>query len=336
MPPLVIGITDYLNELMTISECGTSVFRKLNEMKKIAIGFIVAVLGLNSAQAQNQPQFSQYMYNPMAFNPGYAGTGGVMSALASYRTQWVGLDGAPQTISFSGQSPLGEYGGIGVNIFNDQIGPSKETTAMINASYTIVDYDNDVKYSFGVSAGGRQLQVDFNKLNIEHGGDASLTGSLNRFSPNVGVGLFVHTEEWYVGLSVPYILNTKFYDDVASSVTASKPQFYGVAGYVFEINPELKFKPATMIRAISGAPLSIDVSANFLISDMVTLGASYRWDAAVSALAGFQISEDLQIGYSYDFDTNKLGNYNSGSHEIFIRFDLFSKNTNRYVNPRFF
>lgn len=303
-------------------------------MKKCLKMLLFLVLGTSGAFAQQESQYSQYMYNTMSFNPGYTGSREVVSALALYRTQWVGLDGAPTTLNFSVQSPLGYHGnGIGLNVTRDEIGPSKTSNAMLNYAYTIIGGD-DVRYSFGLSAGIQHMEVDYTKLNIENP-DPYLNGTLSQFSPNIGAGFYVHTTNWYAGVSVPQILQTDFYDDVASTVYKSKSHFYAMGGYVFDLSDNLKFKPAALVKAVSGAPLGIDVSANFLISEKVTLGAAYRWDASVSALAGFQISDALQVGYSYDRDTTPLGNYNSGSHEIFLRFDIFNSK-NGFINPRFF
>ncbi|SFD53598.1 PorP/SprF family type IX secretion system membrane protein [Flavobacterium phragmitis] len=304
-------------------------------MKKIFHIVIVLCAGIFSASAQQESQYSQYMYNTMTFNPGYTGSREVLSVLGLYRTQWVGLEGAPKTMNFSVQSPISERNALGLNVVSDQIGPSKTTTATLNYSYTILG-STDVKYSFGISGGFDNFEVDYNKLNRERPEDLYLSGTISQFSPNVGVGFYVHSYNWYVGLASPRLLKTSYYDDIKETTYSTKSHVYLIGGYVFDLNPYLKFKPAALIKGVSGAPLSVDVSASFLINDKLTLGAAYRWDAAVSALAGFQITDGLQIGYAYDYDTTKIGNYNSGSHEIFLRFELFSKSKTRLVTPRFF
>lgn len=303
-------------------------------MKNIFYAVTILLLGSLSASAQQESQYSQYMYNTMTFNPGYTGSREVPTIMGLYRTQWVGLEGAPKTMNFSIQSPVGLNSGLGLNIISDEIGPSKTTEATINYAYTILT-STDLKFSFGISAGLENMKIDYNKLNVENP-DPYLMGTENEFSPNVGAGFYMHTHKWYVGLSVPKLLKTQHYDDVASSVYTNKSHFYLMGGYVFDLNPYLKFKPAALVKAVSGAPLAVDVSANFLINDKFTLGAAYRWDAGLSGLAGFQITDGLQVGYGYDYDTTKLGNYHSGSHEIFLRFDLLSKSKARLVTPRFF
>ncbi len=276
------------------------------------------------------------MYNTMDINPGYTATRGVASILGMYRRQWVGLDGAPKTGSFSAQTPISRKGqGLGIVIVNDQIGPSQETIAKVNYSYP-VKISEDVKLSFGVSVSANFIDINFNKLRINDDNDNQLTGTINNFSPNIGAGGYFYSNKWYAGLSVPNFLETKFYDDVKTSLVSEKMHFYMIGGYVFELSYLLKFKPAFMLKAVNGSPLSVDLSANFLFNDKLTLGAAYRLNAAVSCMAGFQVSDAINIGYAYDFDTQKLGRYNSGSHEFFIRFNLFSSSRDRMITPRFF
>lgn len=304
-------------------------------MKKIFYIATILLLGIFEASAQQESQYTQYMYNTMTFNPGYTGSREVLTAMGLYRTQWVGLEGAPKTVNFSIQSPLGYHGnGIGLNVVSDEIGPTKNTGVTLNYAYTIL-FGNDLKLSLGISGGFDDYKVDYTKLNIEQT-DAYMTGLTSQFSPNVGAGVYLHTYNWYFGASIPKLLKTDHNNDVASSVYTTKAHMYAMAGYVFDINPYLRFKPAVLAKVVSGAPVAVDLSGNFLINEKLTLGAAYRWDAAVSALAGFQITNGLQIGYAYDHDTTKLGNYNSGSHEIFLRFDFLNSSKTRLISPRFF
>lgn len=305
---------------------------------KINIFRIVFVLfcATLEATAQQQSQYTQYMYNTMSINPAYTGTRSLFSAFAMYRTQWVGIDGAPQTINFSLESPVGSIGqGLGIAITSDRIGPSSASSLTVNYSYPI-QLNENLKMGLGISAGVNFLEVNYNKLKISEVNDQHMNGILSKASPDLGLGIYLHSSNWYAGLSAPQILKTDFYDDVNNSTVSRKAHFYLMGGYVFDLNENLKFKPASIIKAVSGAPLAIDFSANFLFHENFTLGAAYRWDAAVSALAGFQITPGINIGYAYDFDTTNMGNYNSGSHEIFMRFDFFSSSKYRLVHPRFF
>ncbi|MGS2764252.1 PorP/SprF family type IX secretion system membrane protein [Sinomicrobium sp. M5D2P9] len=303
-------------------------------MKK-AVSVLIIFWSL-SVFGQQEPQYTQYMYNTVTVNPGYAGTRGVTSLFGLHRSQWIGLDGAPRTTQFSIHSPVSRRGhGLGLSVVNDNIGPSRDT--YINASFSyLLQLSDRTRLNLGLMGGGSFLEVDYNKLNLENNQDPNLTGKLNKFSPNVGVGAYLHSDNWYVGLSVPALLETSFYDDVQQSVAREKMHFYLIGGYVFDLGPSVKFKPATLLKAVSGAPLSVDLSANFMFNENLTLGAAYRWDAAVSAMAGFNITPSLFVGYAYDWDTRRIGNYNSGSHEVFLRYEFIFSSRNRLHSPRFF
>ncbi|KAF2515549.1 PorP/SprF family type IX secretion system membrane protein [Flavobacterium foetidum] len=304
-------------------------------MEKCFYIMTICLLASFDALAQQESQYTQYMYNTMTFNPGYTGSREVVSAMGLYRTQWVGLDGAPKTINFSIQSPLGYHAnGIGLDVVSEEIGPTNNIGLMINYAYTIIG-NNDLRFSFGISAGFNNYEVNYNELNVENP-DQFLYGQQSEFLPNIGAGFYLHTYKWYLGVSVPKLLKTNYYDDVASTVYSSNAHFYGIAGYVFDLNPNLKFKPAVLVKVVEGAPIAVDLSANLLINSKFTLGAAYRWSASISALAGFQATDNIQIGYAYDYETTNLGNYNSGTHEIFLRFDFFNKSSKRMINPRFF
>ena len=294
-----------------------------------------------SSYAQQDSQFTNYMYNTININPAYAGSRGVLSIFGLHRNQWVGLDGAPVTNTFSINSPINNSNfGIGVSIINDRIGPSDENNIAVDVSYSIKTSEN-YKLSFGIKGTANLLNVDFTKLNIYNQGDALAQYNVdNRFSPNIGAGVYLHSDKTYFGFSIPNMLETKHFDKdqtslSATSVASERMHYYFIAGHVIDVNPSIKFKPALLTKVVNGAPLQVDLSANFLINDKFTAGLAYRWDAAFSALAGFQVSESWFIGYGYDMEITKLANYNSGSHEIFLRYELF-KNYDKVVSPRFF
>jgi len=285
--------------------------------------------------AQQDAQYTQYMYNTININPAYAGSRGVMSIFGLHRTQWVGLDGAPTTNAFSLNTPLNNSNlGIGLSFVNDKLGPTTDNTISADVSYTL-QMANEYKLSFGVKASGNIFNLDVNKLNPTNSGDPNLQNFKNEFSPNFGAGVYLHSDKLYLGLSVPNFLEDSKYNDNDVAVFKERMNFYFIGGYVFDLSPSIKFKPAVLSKVVQGAPLQVDGSANFLFFDKLMLGAAYRWDAAVSALAGFQVTDGLFIGYSYDRETTKLRNYNSGSHEVFLRFELFNK-VSKMVSPRFF
>ena len=284
--------------------------------------------------AQQDAQYTQYMYNTINVNPAYAGSRGVTSIFGLHRTQWVGLDGAPTTNAFSINAPLGSNLGGGLSFVNDKIGPTNENTISADISYTIQTSET-YKLSFGVKGTANLFNLDVSKLNPEQAGDPSLQNLDNNFSPNVGAGVYFHSDKLYLGASVPNFFETKRYSDNDFVVNKERMNFYFIGGYVFDVTQNLKFKPAFLTKVVEGAPLQVDVSGNFLINEKFVLGAAWRWSAAVSLMAGFQVSDGIYIGYGYDLETTRLRRFNSGSHEVFLRFELF-KRENKIVSPRFF
>lgn len=285
--------------------------------------------------AQQDAQYTQYMYNTININPAYAGSRGVMSIFGLHRTQWVGLDGAPTTNAFSINTPINDSNlGLGVSFVNDKIGPTSDNTISADLSYTI-QTSEEFKLSFGIKASGNLFNLDVNRLNPADAGDPNLQNFDNEFSPNFGAGIYLHSDKMYFGLSVPNFLQDSKYNDNEVAVFQERMNFYAIGGYVFDISPSVKFKPAFLTKLVTGSPLQVDASANFLFFDKLMLGAAYRWDAAVSALAGFQVTDGLFVGYSYDRETTQLRNFNTGSHEVFLRFELFNR-VSKLVSPRFF
>ncbi|QGK73775.1 type IX secretion system membrane protein PorP/SprF [Flavobacterium sp. SLB02] len=285
--------------------------------------------------AQQDAQYTQYMYNTININPAYAGSRGAMSLFGLYRTQWVGLDGAPETSSFSVNTPLSNSNlGMGVSLVNDKIGPTNENTLSADLSYTIPTSET-FKLSFGIKATANLFSLDVNKLQPEHQGDPQFQDLNSKFSPNIGAGVYWHSDKAYVGLSVPNFIETNRYDDNDTAIFKDKINYYLMAGYVFDLDPYIKFKPAVLTKMVEGSPLQVDLSANFMFNDKFVAGLAYRWSAALSAMVGFQLTDGLFIGYSYDRETTRLNNYNSGSHEIFLRFEFFN-NYSRITSPRFF
>lgn len=306
------------------------------EHKVMGALLLLCVCIFGKASAQQDSQYTQYMYNTETINPAYAGTRGSFFVTGLYRNQWVGLDGAPETFNLTIGNAFNERVGAGFSAVHDIIGPSKETTLTADFAYTLPMDDDGLNLSFGIKGGINLLNVDFSLLNIYNPNEDDFQYNIdNRLTPIVGVGAYLYSEKWYLGLSVPNLLETTHYDDTTVSNAKEKFNFYAIAGYVFDLSDNTKFKPAILGKAVQGAPVAIDVSANFLFYDKFTLGAAYRFDAAVSALAGFQVSDQIFIGYAYDYDTTKLGNYNSGSHEIFLRWEVF-KGARPIVSPRFF
>ncbi len=293
--------------------------------------------------AQQDPQYTQYMYNTQIVNPAYAGSREALSFGVLGRTQWVNLDGSPATGTFTVNSPIGLYDnmGLGLSIVHDQIGPAVESNIVVDFSYSLLLKSLN-KLSFGLKAGIDVLDVDYAKLKIFDFGDPFFQNNIdNQLQPQVGAGIYYNTDKFYAGFSVPNFLNTKHFDESSlantdpGSIAIERLHYFLIAGYVFDVNDNLKFKPASLVKMVSGSPLQWDISANFLINEKFTLGASYRWSASLSALAGFQISRSIFAGMAYDYQSTAIENYSNGSYEVFLRFDIFN-GPDRMMTPRFF
>jgi type IX secretion system PorP/SprF family membrane protein len=307
---------------------------------RTSIRITVLLLLSFSSYAQQDAQFTQYMYNTININPAYAGSREAMSIFALHRTQWVGLDGAPVTNAVSLNTPInGSNVGLGVSIINDKIGPSDENNISVDFSYTLNTSDT-FKLSFGLKATANLLNIDFNKISQYDKNDYAFQNNIdNKFSPNIGVGLYLHSDKTYFGLSAPNLLQTNHFNRSASTgsslVSKEVINYFFIAGHVFDLTGDIKFKPSVLTKMVYGAPLQVDISGNFMFSDKFVAGVAYRWSAAMSAMVGFQATDSWFIGYGYDLETTKLANYNSGSHELFLRYELFNK-YDKIISPRFF
>ena len=295
-----------------------------NIMRHYILFFAFILGALNIINAQKEPQYTQYMYNIGSFNPAYVGTTESLEILAAYRAQWISLPGAPRTIRLGSNIPLAnEHLGMGFNVISDQLGPVQQTFFSAAFSYQF-DISENAKMSFGIDAGGSLLNVDFSKGSFENPGEPILgVNNINEFYPTIGAGFFIYGQDtWYFGGSIPNFLTDNSFNDEVASIVEDRIQFNVIGGYVFDLSETLKFKPAFLMNYIGGAPINMNLSANFLINSKFTAGVSYRFNNAVSGLAGFQVSSSTFLGYSYDFNTNALGQFNSGSHELIMKFNL--------------
>jgi type IX secretion system PorP/SprF family membrane protein len=310
---------------------------------------LFAIIGIGALfqglYAQQDAQYTQYMFNTLSVNPAYAGSRGQLSFAGLYRSQWVGLNGAPETFTLNLHSPIRNSRlGYGISVVNDNIGDGVVQETYLDAvlSYTI-DVAQNAKLSFGLKGGGNFLSLDFQGLRNFDEEVVQQDNIDNQFSPNFGLGVYYHTDKFYAGFSAPNILESEYFDNNANDANSvnflatERINFYFITGYVFDLNGNLKFKPALLTKAVGGAPLQVDLSANFLFNDRFSFGAAYRWDAAVSALAGFQVTDQIMLGLAYDRETTELGGtrFNDGSFEIFLRLELLKK-FQRTVSPRFF
>jgi len=275
------------------------------------------------------------MYNTVSINPAYAGSRETLSIVGLHRTQWAGLEGGPTTQTLSIHSPLrNEKIGLGLSFINDELGYQNFAYLYGDFSYTIQTGAN-TKLAFGIKAGFTSYSLDPEFIASE-ANDPLISGYEDRWEPNIGAGVYWHSERWYVGLSSPRILSTK-YNENGSYKAVERQSYYLTGGYVFDLSENVKFKPATLLKATNGAPLSFDVTANFLFNEAFWVGAAYRVNERAGALGGiadFQISKQLRIGYAYEYPISDLRPYTSGTHEVLLMFELF--NVKRVKSPRYF
>jgi type IX secretion system PorP/SprF family membrane protein len=292
--------------------------------------------------SQQDPQYTQYMYNMSVINPGYAtDTPGAINLGAIYRTQWVGSVGGPKTGSFFAHTSIANRLEGGISIVHDEIGDVvKETNTYGDINYVIPVSEKN-RLSFGIKAGVTFFSTNFNGfIYSDPEPDAAFANNISKTFPNIGVGAFYFGEQYYIGLSAPNLLKSKHLDSNSGIVAAGAEELHMflTGGYVFNLNENLKLKPAFMTKAVSGAPISVDLTANVLFNNFVEVGAGYRFDDSFSGLFNIRITPSLRVGYAYDYTISNLGRFNSGSHEIMILFDINRLIPNKGFDksPRFF
>ncbi|WP_298782175.1 type IX secretion system membrane protein PorP/SprF [uncultured Polaribacter sp.] len=305
-------------------------------MKKLII-IIAVILFTVSAKAQQDPQYTQYVYNMNIINPAYAGSYDALSLNFLARSQWVGIEGAPRTLTFGANTPIGNNVGVGLSVILDEIGPVEEQNVYGDFSYTI-RVNEKAKLALGIKAGFTFFNICLPCINTTDPNDlAFINQNANKILPNIGAGAFYYTEKFYAGLSIPNLLETFQFEKNGGQITKATEtkHYFFTSGYVFDLSDDVKLKPSTMVKAADGAPLSIDFSGNILLYDKFEFGLSYRLSESVSALVNLRASKSLRVGYSYDHTLTALGDYNSGSHEVFLLFN-FDFERNKIASPRFF
>lgn len=307
-------------------------------MKKIYFIALLVLGVFTQIQAQQDPHYTQYMYNMNVINPAYAGSKDALSLGLLYRQQWVNMEGAPKTVSLSGSSPVGKNVGVGLSVISDKIGPVEENNVYGDFSYTL-NLGGEHKLALGLKAGATFHKVGLfseigNGFVTDAGDDAFAENTSNTFL-NVGTGLFYYTNKYYVALSVPNMLKSTHLDYNGRSFGTESLHYFITGGYVFDLNPNLKFKPSTMIKSAFGTPVSVDASANFLFNEKFEIGATYRLEDSFGAMVNYAITPSLRIGYAYDHVVSDLKVTTPSSHEVILLFDLnFSKKVSQ--SSRFF
>jgi type IX secretion system PorP/SprF family membrane protein len=307
-------------------------------MKKTYFLIALALLTFVDVKAQQDPQYTQYMYNMSIMNPAYAGSKENMTGGVLYRKQWVEIEGAPTTGTFFINSPVGKNVGLGLSAINDKIGPVEETNLYADFSYTL-NLGGDRRLAFGIKGGGTFHKVGlFSQIGDGHVpdlNDPAFQQNSSKSFLNMGTGFFYYTNKYYVAVSVPNMLKSSYLDYSGRRFGTETLHYFVTGGYVFDINPDLKFKPSTMIKSALNAPVSVDLSANFLFNDKFEVGGTFRIQDSFGAMVNYAVTPNLRVGYAYDHIVSDLNITTPSSHEIMILFNL-NFPTKVSQSPRYF
>ena len=311
-------------------------------MKKIYCTIAFAFLFIINARAQQDPNYTQYMYNMNVVNPAYAGSKESVSGGLLYRAQWVDIKGAPRTGTFNVHSPVGKNVGLGLSAITDQVGPVDQTNIYGDFSYTL-NLGGEHRLALGLKTG-----LTFHKVGLfsdiatgylPQQNDVAFRENSSNIYFNFGSGLFYYTHKYYVAFSVPNVLKTTYldlHDDGTSRKFGSSVQHYFLTGgYVFDLSETTKMKPSFMLKSAFGTSTSVDASLNFLFFDKFEIGGTYRLQDSYGAMVNYAITPSLRIGYAYDRIMSDLKVTTPASHEIMLLFDL-NHRKRVAVSPRFF
>ncbi|MDO1502042.1 type IX secretion system membrane protein PorP/SprF [Winogradskyella maritima] len=297
---------------------------------------IVFLFGVMTLQGQQDPQYTQYMYNMAVLNPAYAGSDEGISLGLLYRNQWTGFDGAPETATLFGHSKLGGHLGLGLSLIADELGPVKETNLYADIAYQL-KLDDTHHLGLGFKVGATFHDIGLNNLTVFDPNDPFFSENVNSTTPNLGAGAFLYSDSYYLGVSIPNLLESVHLNANGSQLGTERQHLFITGGYVFELTKTLKLKPSFLVKSAFNASTSFDINLNALFYEKLELGASYRYDDSVSALVNFAITIDLKIGYAYDAITSRLRPFAPSSHEIFVTYRFLTKPKDRRIkSPRFF
>jgi type IX secretion system PorP/SprF family membrane protein len=312
-------------------------------MKKL-IHFVFFFLFILKAIAQQEPHFTQYMNNMSVINPAYAtATPSVLNLGSLYRYQWTGIKGVPKTMTLFAHTAINEKIETGLSLVSDDIGDGAKKVTKVFADFAyLLQLNETQKLSLGIKAGFSSISTNFNGFQLNSGDastDLAFAENTNTTVPNIGVGAYYFTDNYYIGISTPNLLSAEHIGtsgDKINSFGTHKVHTYLTGGYVFDLNDNFKFKPATMAIFVPGAPISVDLTANFLYNEKFEFGAAYRFSDSVSILMNINVTPNLRVGYSYDYTTSNLSQFNSGSHEIMLLYNLDLLGKGYDKSPRFF
>lgn len=306
-------------------------------MRKIYLGLLLTLGLLSEVSAQQDPHYTQYMYNMSVMNPAYAGSKENLSMGLLHRRQWIELEDAPTTSTLFGHSPVGKNVGLGLSVVSDKIGPVEENNVYGDFSYTL-KLGGEHKLALGLKAGLTLHNVALNSRiasTLPDPTDGVFGADVSNSYFNFGTGAFYYTNKYYLGLSVPNMMRAKHLDFEGRSYGSETSHYFFTGGYVFDINENVKFKPFFMAKSSFEAPASWDVSTNFMFKDKFEIGGTYRLDDSFGAMVNYAITPSLKIGYAYDHIVSDLKVTTPSSHEVILLFDVnFSKKVSR--SPRYF
>lgn len=304
-------------------------------MKKIILVFI---LFCNLASfAQQDPLFTQYMFNKLLVNPAYAGSKELFTIDMLNRTQWVNIDGAPETFTVSAHTAMKNKNvGLGIYLFRDVLGPTNNQGLMGTYSYRL--YFGQSSLAFGLQFGFKYFDFDWNQMHVKDPDYLFDPHDIRRITPDANFGIYYQSNRMFMGVSSKQLLQNDYgyaKIDGKSSFSKLTRHFYLMGGYALPLDDKIIFRPSLMAKYTPNAPLQLDLNASILFSNVFWVGASYRTGSAIALLTEFRLSERLKLGYSYDFYLNELQPFNYGSHEIRIGFE-FPLYESRMRTPRYF
>ncbi len=286
-------------------------------MKKYLLLIIINVTCFGLSFGQQDPLYSQYINNPMVINPAYAGLNNNFNASLSYRTQWGGFEGNPTTVNVNGHISLVDNRvGAGLLIVQDKIGNVTNTEFQLAGAYKL--QLEDVTFSFGMQAGVINFQSDFNKLNLADPGDPAFAGNENLSKPNIGAGVALKSERYFVGLSVPRLLSTTFKSSMGEQFDLYNQHYYLFGGYVFNMGTRIRLKPSVLLKSVKGSPLSTDLNFNLNIDQLYTAGVFTRNFNTYGIQLGALLKEQFRLGYTFEIPTAGSVGSQFNTHEIML------------------
>ena len=305
-------------------------------MKKIIYLIASVLLFKNGLLAQQDAMFTHYMYNTLWLNPAYAGTRDALTVTGIHRSQWVGFSGAPTDQSLTLHSPIAKGKmGLGLSILNDKIGPTKSTLIAVDFAYHL-KLDAKSKLAFGLKGLVNMYSNSLSPLKLDNQNDASFAQNFSSVLPNAGFGAYYYRERFYAGISIPKLLQNKL-NGTTSPASKEQRHYFLIVGTVFDLASNVKLKPTCFVKATAGAPIEAELTGTFIIQNKINAGLMYRTGDALGVLMGYNFTEQFYLGYSFDWSmANTTGKYNSGSHEIMVRYDLIYKSTAKIKSPRYF